>query len=147
MSTEVPDDYDAHIKQQILAAFGFASEAELDAAIEEELPGYLAAEAEYKAEQETFRAQIEAWNGWVATYVAHVAERWRAELDAFIRSPLVTQLASILDKACAEFVAFARAIDPTVCHHSPACFCRPAPHPAARDYRRRTKHRNRRRKS
>lgn len=56
---EAPDDFDQHIKQQILNAFGYASEAELNAAIEEQLPGYLAAHAEWEAEKAAFTAEIQ----------------------------------------------------------------------------------------
>lgn len=52
------DDFANHVKRRILDAYGFESEAELDAATEEELPGYLAAEAEYKAEHEAYLAAL-----------------------------------------------------------------------------------------
>lgn len=55
----VPDDFSEHLKQQILDAYGFDSEAELDAAIEEQLPGYLAAHAEWEAEKAAFTAELQ----------------------------------------------------------------------------------------
>lgn len=80
----------------------------------------------------------------VAAYLIDVIEGWHTQFEAFIRSPFMGQLTTAVDKACAELSAFWQAIDPNRCHHNPACFCRPAPNPAARDYRRRTKHRRRR---
>lgn len=59
MSTGAPDDFDQNIKRQILNAFGYASEAELNAAIEEEFPGYLAAHAEWEAEKAAFAAELQ----------------------------------------------------------------------------------------
>lgn len=56
---EAPDNFDQHIKQQILEAFGYASEAELNATIEEQLPGYLTAHAEWEAEKTTFTAELQ----------------------------------------------------------------------------------------
>lgn len=55
---EVPDDFADRVKRRILDAYGFESEAEPDAAIEKELPGYLAAEAEYKAERDAYLAEL-----------------------------------------------------------------------------------------
>ena len=55
----VPDDFDQSVKRQILAAYGYTSEAELNAAIEEELPGYLAAHAEWEAEKAAFSAELQ----------------------------------------------------------------------------------------
>jgi hypothetical protein len=52
------DDFADRVKRQILDAYGFAGEAELDTAIEEELPGYLAAEAEYEARREAYLAEL-----------------------------------------------------------------------------------------
>lgn len=80
----------------------------------------------------------------VAAYLIDVIEGWHAELETFIRSPYMDRLTTAIRNAVAELAAFWRAIDPAICHHNPACFCRPAPFPAARDYRRRTKHRRRR---
>lgn len=59
MSTEAPDDFDQSIKRQILAAYGYAGEDELNAAIEEEWPGYLAAHAEWEAEKAAFSAELQ----------------------------------------------------------------------------------------
>jgi hypothetical protein len=97
----------------------------------------------HRSAAEAAGLQIEAWQ---QLWVADVAGRWRAELDAFIRSPIMSQLVGVLSRAAAEIGAFARLLDPSICHHDPACFCRPDPFLAARDYRRRTKHRNRRRR-
>lgn len=56
---EAPDGFDQHIKQQILDAFGYASEAELNAVIEEQMPGYLAAHAEWETEKAAFTAELQ----------------------------------------------------------------------------------------
>ena len=56
---ELPDDFDQSVKRQILAAFGYASEGELNAAIEEAMPGYLAAHAEWEAEKVAFTAELQ----------------------------------------------------------------------------------------
>lgn len=58
MSNEAPEDFGDQVKRRILDAYGFDSEGELDAATEEELPGYLAAEAEYKARHEAYLAAL-----------------------------------------------------------------------------------------
>lgn len=57
--SDLTDDFDAHIKRQILDAFGYASEGELNAAIEEAMPGYLAAHAEWEAEKAAFGAELQ----------------------------------------------------------------------------------------
>jgi hypothetical protein len=233
VSTEAPDDYDAHIKQQILTAFGFASEAELDAAIEEELPGYLAAHAAWEAEKAAFIAEladraaeataaVTAWGQahgmlsdgvelvpmdlqadaeWMAPAPQNLMARapeppdtrpriwfdgreitvnsiefdtvpaegppWRAIQMAsdFQRESAVLARAGGLGGTVIELSTFvenftaamrraheaavlltsALGTKPCVFGAGP-CFCHPKPFPAARDYRRRTKHRNRRRK-
>lgn len=70
------DDFSDHVKRQILDAYGFASEAELDAATEEELPGYLAAEAEYEARREAYLTELP---GRVQEATAKVTELLRAQ--------------------------------------------------------------------
>lgn len=80
----------------------------------------------------------------VAAYLIDVIEGCHTEMETFIRSPFMSQLTTAVDNAAAGLAALWRAIDPSRCHHTPACFCRPAPNPAARDYHRRTKHRRRR---
>lgn len=56
--TDPTDDFAEHLRQQVLGAYGFDGQAELDAATEEALPGYLAAEAEYHAERDAFEAEM-----------------------------------------------------------------------------------------
>lgn len=80
----------------------------------------------------------------VAAYLIDVIEGWHTQFAAFIRSPFMTQLTAAVEKAVGSLAEFWRATDPSRCHHTPACFCRPAPFPAAQDYRRRTRHRRRR---
>jgi hypothetical protein len=53
------DDFADHVKQRILDAYGFDSEAELNAAIEEKMPGYLAAHAEWEAEKAAFTTELQ----------------------------------------------------------------------------------------
>lgn len=61
MADAAPDDaFHNRVKRQILDAYGFDSSADLDAAIEEALPGYLGAEAEYNAERTAFEAGLPA---------------------------------------------------------------------------------------
>lgn len=55
---QAPDEFEERVKRQILAAFGYASEAELNAAIEEDFPGYLAAHAEYEEERAAYIAAL-----------------------------------------------------------------------------------------
>lgn len=74
--TEPDDDFAEYVQRQVLDAFGFDSEAELNAAIEEEFPGYLAAHAEYEAEQEAYRAELP---GRVQEAAAKVTELLRAQ--------------------------------------------------------------------
>lgn len=77
MSTEeAPDGFEEHVKQQILDAYGFGSAAELDAAIEEQLPGYLAAEAEYTTRHEAYLAELPSR---VQEAVAKVTAQLRAQ--------------------------------------------------------------------
>lgn len=225
---EVSDAFDEQVKRQILNAYGFESEAELDAATEEALPGYLAAEAEYRAEQEAFAAElprrqaeaaatVTAWgqahgmlpdgvelvpmdlqadaqwmaqapwtqkpNGGVTWTEVPMATRpapWTPEKAQAQREQMAAAFDAlgrrIAEQWAAMGPALAGAFDQIVknvtaaglalqklgfavqfrdgarsCPHRPlyeACdFCYPKPFPAARDYRRRTKHRNRRRKS
>lgn len=61
--------------------------------------------------------------------------------------PTFKHLAQTVTEAYETIQRFARAfgIPPCRLGFGP-CFCHPAPFPAARDYRRRTKHRNRRRR-
>lgn len=80
----------------------------------------------------------------IAAYLIDVIEGWHAQFDEFVRSPAMRQLAAAVGDAAASFSALWRALDSSICHHNPACFCRPAPFPAARDYRRRTRGRRRR---
>lgn len=56
---QVPDDFDATLKFVILGAFGFSSEAELEAAVAKALgPTYLEASAEYKTRETAYRAAL-----------------------------------------------------------------------------------------
>lgn len=219
-----PDnDFTEHLRQQVLAAYGFDSQAELDAATEEELPGYLAAEAEYNAERDAFAAELpgraeearravnerlqaagilpdglelefelvpmdlQADAQWMApapqvveiTYdtvpmpplgasaIRAVAEfeqrtqvalRQLAEQWAAIRTVLAGTFEQLVQGINAvaltlQKLGFRLQVVPgaRACPHRPLAercdFCYPPPFPAARDYHRRTKHRNRRRKS
>jgi len=237
--TDPTDDFAEHLRQQVLGAYGFDSQAELDAATEEALPGYLAAEAEYNAERDAFAAELpgrveevqrtvyeqlreqgllpdgiefaltpmdlEADALWMAqvpdwwaqgepipgtgdheisttsvttkfetvpmpplgaSAIRAVAEfeqrtavslRQLTEQWAAIRTALagpLEQLAQGLNAAALALqkLGFRLQVVPgaRTCPHQSlgkACdFCYPPPFPAARDYRRRTKHRNRRRK-
>lgn len=56
---EPDDDFAQDVKRQTLAAFRYASEGELNAAIEEAFPGYLAAHAEWEAEKAAFSAELQ----------------------------------------------------------------------------------------
>lgn len=56
--SDIPDEARQAIRRQILDAYGFASVDELNAAIEEEFPGWLAAHAEYEAHQAAYRAAL-----------------------------------------------------------------------------------------
>lgn len=53
------DDFTKDVKQRILDAYVFESDAELNAAIEERMPGYLAAHAEWEAEKAAFTAELQ----------------------------------------------------------------------------------------
>lgn len=75
-ANQAPDDFGQHIKHRILDAYGFDSEAELNAAIEDELPGYLAAHAEWEAEKAAFTAEIQ---GRVEEVRQAVAEQLQAQ--------------------------------------------------------------------
>lgn len=79
----------------------------------------------------------EAWWYWTS---ARSMESTRLVLSAWAR-----QLATAMEGMGERLQALARAFGAPPRHPSP-CFCHPAPFPAARDYRRRTRHRNRRRK-
>lgn len=75
----------------------------------------------------------QAWSYWVSARSLQVmATNW------------VEQLGVALESLARSTRAFTRTLGAPAPHPSP-CFCHPAPFPAARDYRRRTKHRNRRR--
>lgn len=76
----------------------------------------------------------QAWSYWVSARSLQVmATSW------------MEQLVVALESLARSTQAFARAFGAPPPHPNP-CFCHQAPFPAARDYRRRTKHRNRRRK-
>ena len=53
------NNFDQSVKRQILAAYGYASEGELNAAIEDAFPGYLAAHAEWEVEKAAFTAELQ----------------------------------------------------------------------------------------
>jgi hypothetical protein len=60
VAVSAPDDgFTKDVKQQILDAYGFESEAELNAAIEERMPGYLAAHAEWEAQKAAFTTELQ----------------------------------------------------------------------------------------
>lgn len=79
-----------------------------------------------------------------AIWGADTINAWNTEVTAFMRLLALHQLTVTLGNAAGAVAALWYAIDPKRCHHNPACFCRPAPNPAARDYHRRAKHRRRR---
>lgn len=62
---------------------------------------------------------------------------------------LLGRFMTVITDACESVVALSRALrlEPWPHGWNEPCFCHPKPFPAARDYRRRTKHRNRRRTS
>jgi len=68
------------------------------------------------------------------------ALRDAGQLDSFVAT---------MRNACESVLALSRTLrlEPWPHGWNEPCFCHPKPFPAARDYRRRTKHRNRRRKS
>jgi hypothetical protein len=61
---------------------------------------------------------------------------------------LLGRFMAVITDACESVVALSRALrlEPWPHGWNEPCFCHPKPLPAARDYRRRTKHRNRRRR-
>lgn len=81
-----------------------------------------------------------------AAAAADALEYWNTPSTHITLTASTGRLITALREAAAGIIALARELDPKTCHHRPPCFCRPAPFPAARDYRRRTRHRNRRRK-
>lgn len=89
-----------------------------------------------------FEQQMRAL-GVMAPFVHQVAD-FAAAASAAVE-PLRLVIASVNGSALQ--LARALRIDPWPHGWSEPCFCHPVPFPAAWDYRRRTKHRNRRRKS
>lgn len=79
----------------------------------------------------------QAWSNWV---VRRTMETTRVVLTARIE-PFIRAMTSAAESLSLLLKSFAR--KPCGARE---CFCHPAPFPAARDYRRRTKHRNRRRR-
>lgn len=89
--------------------------------------------------------QVEEEWTWPTPGMIRFAAEYERQTRALVQSAgehLITSLRSV----CESVLLLARMWDPKICHHNPTCFCRPAPFPAARDYHRRTRHRNRRRK-
>ena len=89
------------------------------------------------------------WNGERpvihADFTAYYTQAY-AEIGAFM-APVIEQMTQVVKNSMESVRRFAVAygIPPCRVGFGP-CFCHPKPFPAGRDYRRRTKHRNRRRR-
>lgn len=100
-----------------------------------------------QAERDEFVAYWQAgpWSfeqAWFDWHMRHAMEPVRVALSVWTE-----QLTAALRSAQEAAALLTRAFGLKPCElFTGPCFCHPAPFPAARDYRRRTKHRNRRRR-
>jgi hypothetical protein len=111
--------------------------------------------ARWNADGPTQQEQQDYWGAWFETYARLVGEQWAEQWRT-----LGTVLGGICERLIKDINSAALTMQQLgfrlrmlpgarYCPHQPlgeACdFCYPPPFPAARDYHRRTKHRNRRR--